>query len=80
MKFYLKNKNNLTKIINNKLTVIYSCGHIFFFKDGTYHNNKNAAYNSNRYKEFYLDGIHYGSKNKFTKQSWRRFCKLQVFL
>jgi hypothetical protein len=33
MKFYLKNKkNNLTKIINYKLTAIYYCDHIFFLK------------------------------------------------
>lgn len=32
MKFYLKNrKTNLTKIIDYKLTAIYSYGHIFFF-------------------------------------------------
>jgi hypothetical protein len=91
MKFYIGNDyNNICsywqKIINNKLNAVYSTyssDHyiiIIFFKNGTYHNAKNASYNSNRHKEFYLDGEHYGSKNKFTKHLWRRFVKLQAFL
>lgn len=53
----------------------------FFFKDGMYHNNKNAAiiYYSG-YKEFYLNNKHYGNQNKFTKHLWRKFSKLQAFL
>jgi hypothetical protein len=44
-------------------------------------NNKNAAiiYCSS-YKEFSLNDKKYGNENTFTKQSWRRFVKLQAFL
>ena len=44
-----------------------------------YHNNKNAASISFKYKGFYLSGIHYGNNKDFTKQSWRKFAKLQAF-
>ena len=80
MKFY-KNKNYYNFIVNNNLAAIYSNTHnniIMFFKKGEAHNTKNAAYISDGYKSFYLNGEYYS--NKFTKESWRRFCKLQAFL
>ena len=54
-----------------------------FMKNGKLHNIKNAAYNSNRARSFYLNGIRYGYENDFTKQSWRNYIrniKLKVFL
>ncbi len=44
------------------------------------HNVKNMAYSyRNRYKEFYLNGILYGNNINFTKKSWHKFVKMQVF-
>jgi hypothetical protein len=89
MKFYKEIKNYSdngdysSKIRKNNLTVIYNntyYGSTVHFKNGVRHNDKNASYNGNGYKEFYLDGKHYGSKNKFTKHLWRKFAKLQAFL
>ena len=85
MKFYKYNytyTNSFLKILDNKLTAIYStCNGIRFYKNGSYHNTKNNAYTElDNYKEFYLKGKYYGGQNDFTKQSWRRFCKLQIFL
>jgi frataxin-like iron-binding protein CyaY len=84
MKFF-KYNNNRCKIINNKLTAIYSFNHkayhIQFYKNGERHNSKNAAYiDYNGYKEFWLNSKKYGYEYDFTKQSWRRFVKLQFFL
>ena len=54
---------------------------ILFYKNGLKHNIKNAAYIAlNQSKDFYLNGICYGNNIDFTKQSWRRFVKLQTFL
>lgn len=88
MKFYkYKNKNKYSSslISFNKLTAIYCDDYSFvFFKDGLRHNYKNAAYvnciNNNVYKEFILHYKYYGNQSDFTKQSWRRFVKLQTFL
>ena len=83
MKFYREYKGNhdfWDKIIRNKLTAIYFSKFFFVFKNGKYHNTKNASYNGNGYKEFYLNSRHYGNQGKFTKESWRRFVKIQVFL
>jgi hypothetical protein len=45
------------------------------------HNYKNTAYSDNYgYKEFFLNGKAYGNQNHFTKETWRRFCKLKAFL
>ena len=78
MKFY-KSKN-LYKIGEFSLTAI--CGgslNVSFYKNGMPHNFKNTDYvNRNGYKTFYLNGKCYG--NNFTKESWRRFVKLQAFL
>jgi hypothetical protein len=82
MKFY-KDKYSYgycDKIINNNLTIMYSNIYIYFYKNGKNHNTKNAAFISNKYKEFRLNGKYYGNTNDFTKQSWRRFVKLQAFL
>ena len=80
---------NLTAIYRS------SSSSIQFYKNGMLHNSKNAAYvyiggykrfylNGKEckifYKQFYLSGKKYGENNNFTKKSWRRFCKLQVFL
>jgi hypothetical protein len=84
MKFYIcrKNINFYYKIIENKLSAIYSQNEfIIFFKYGMYHNSKNAAYvENNGYKEFILNDITFGCAFDFAKKSWRRFCKLQAFL
>ena len=87
MKFY-KDKRFYywNKIEGNKLNAIHldGCvsGCIRFLKSGELCNNKNAAYvqGISGYKSFYLDGKHYGDENDFTKQSWRKFFKLQAFL
>jgi hypothetical protein len=85
MKFYIYDysyANSFLKILDNKLTAIYSSfNSVEFYKNGSYHNTKNNAYiKFDRYKEFYLNGKFYGNQNDFTKQSWRKFVKMQVFL
>ena len=83
MKFYREDKsyyNYWSKTIRNKLTAIYCNNSIYFFKNGEKHNAKNAAYISNTGKVFCLNNQCYGYGTNFTKQSWRKFVKLQVFL
>ena len=88
MKFYRDNFSWIywDKIQNNKLSALYCYSNIIiFFKNGKYHNNKNFAHISNtEVKEFYLNGKLYGkvygTQNDFTKESWRKFVKSQVFL
>ncbi len=85
MKFYRYNDTSYSffyKIIDNNLTAIYQNSNFesHFYKNGNFHNNKNAAYISHGYKEFYLYGKYYGNQNDFTKSSWRKFAKLQTFL
>jgi hypothetical protein len=91
MKFYKERVIDLfirlNIIENNKLTAIYSSEFdVTFFKNGKYHNAKNAAYiHDSSYKQFCLNGKYYGdnntsNQNYFTKQSWRKFIKLQAFL
>ena len=86
MKFYKDKSNNYnfywSRIKSRKLTSIYvNIIGIIFLKNGIMHNAKNAAYICpNGHKEFYLNDKFYGYKNKFTKYSWRKFIKLQVFL
>ncbi len=67
---------------DNKLNAIYQGSDcILFYKNGKPHNIKAVAFiASNGFKEYYLDGKFYGNQRKFTKESWRRFVKLQVFL
>ena len=78
MKFYIKYKSS--KIRSDKLTCIYTeYNAIWIFKNGKGHNYKNAAYIDGIYKQFFLNGKCYGTQNDFTKQSWRRFVKLQLF-
>ncbi len=84
MKFYRDkfNWNFLNKIEHSELTSIYQSysNSIQFFKNGKVHNNKNAAYIADTgYKAFYLKNKIYGINNKFSKKSWRKFVKLQVF-
>jgi hypothetical protein len=69
-------------IFDSKLTAIYcDIASTFFYTNGYENNIKNASYISkNDYKEFSLNGKCYGNKYNFTKQSWRRFVKLQAFL
>ncbi len=86
MKFYTENKNYINyrdKILINKLTAIYynKNSYIQFFKNGKYHNSKNADFINNKgLKDFSLNGEYYGKNEDFTKESWRRFCKLKIFL
>ncbi len=82
MKFYKDNFNwrYRDKIRRNKLTAIYINNIIAFYKNGKLHNNKNVAYISiYGTKEFFLNDKYYRT-NTFTKHSWRKFAKLQVFL
>lgn len=81
----LINDKTLINIILNKKDAIYCTfiynHHIVFYKNGMLHNAKNASYIHNSgYKAFYLNDEYYGNHNNFTKQSWRRFVKMQVFL
>ena len=84
MKFYNnKISSFLEKIKESKLTAIIQSDikSIFFYKNGEMHNNKNAAIiRCDEYKQFRLNGIYYGSKNRFTKESWRKYVKLRAFL
>ncbi len=82
MKFYRYNPkyNYLFKIINNNLIGIYSSFSVHFFKNGKLHNTKNAAIIYYNIKEFYLSGKYCGCEDDFTKQSWRKFVKLQAFI
>jgi hypothetical protein len=82
MKFY-KSKYYVPLFnFDEKFTAIYChYEYVKFVKNGMYHNTKNAAYiRLYGYKDFSLNDIKYGDNYKFTKQSWRRFCKLQAFL
>jgi hypothetical protein len=84
------NTDYFNKIKNNKLTAIYFDLNYLgrrlyfqthFFKDGIAHNIKNASIIAdNGYKGFYLNNKRYGDQDNFTKQSWRKFVKLQAFL
>jgi hypothetical protein len=85
MKFYKDNYRNKyiywCKIKDNKLTAIYYDSiAVRFFKNGNHHNTKNAAYINNGYKEFLLNDKFYDKNKDVTKQSWRRFVKLQAFI
>ena len=83
MKFYKykSSKKYLDIIIVNKLNAIYlDRGIILFYRNGIVHNAKNAAYIMFKNKSFCLNAKHYGYEDDFTKESWRRFVKLQVFL
>jgi hypothetical protein len=83
MKFYRDKQSwdYWVKITNNKLNAIYFDIGTWFFKNGKLNNAKNAAYNQNdEYKEFTLNDECYGDETNFTKQSWRKFARLQAFL
>jgi hypothetical protein len=84
MKFYKADPkyNYWVNILSNKLNAIYCNGFIRFFKNANQHNTKNAALISKylKVKVFYLNGQCYGTEKQFTKQSWRKFCKLKAFL
>ena len=84
MKFY-RNKSSkkyYVKIQILKLNAIFrNEKYVLFFKKGSYHNDKNASYvDKNEYKSFCLNGTSYGNQDNFTKESWRRYVKLQAFL
>ncbi len=70
------------KIKINRLGAAYSyCYATRFYKNGKLHNFKNAAYfGENKNKIFCLNGNCNGNHNDFTKKSWRKFVKMQVFL
>jgi hypothetical protein len=85
MKFYKDQSKNhfyYYDIIcfNNLDAIYYDNSYVIFLKNGVESNNKNSSviYN-NGMKTFCLNGITYGYENDFTKQSWRRFIKMQVF-
>ncbi len=72
------------KINDNMLdAILISSGSLYvrFLKNGKDHNTKNAALiRYDGYKQFYLNNKLYGYKKDFTKKSWRKFVKMQVFL
>mgnify|MGYP007071561290 FL=1 len=86
MKFYrdnLKADFCWQNILDNRLTAIlldyYNA--VLFYKNGKENNTKNASYIAKSgYKQFCLNDEDYGDQTNFTKQSWRRFVKMQVFL
>ncbi len=83
MKFYNDKINSYywSIIFDNKLSTIH-CDYygIRFYKNAMDHNTKNAAYiRHDGYKQFWLNGKYYGNEDDFTKKSWRKFVKLQVF-
>ena len=84
MKFYIDKFNSpYVKIKNNKLTSVFMSFYktTMFFKNGKYHNSKNAAiYYIDGIKQFYLNGKYYSNYNSFTRKSWRKFVKLMAFL
>jgi hypothetical protein len=85
MRFYKYNQlgNYLNIISYYKLNAIYSyqSGAVAFFKNAKAHSYKNASYiRRDGYKEFWLNGNFNGNHNEFTKKSWRKFVKLQLFL
>ena len=72
MKFYIDINDYddyWSKIRTNKLTAIYlNYWAARFYKNGIRHNIKKAAvYYSDGFECFYLNGIYYGDKTKFTK-------------
>ena len=81
--YYYWNKirfNKLTAILNSK-NAFSSAKCVFFFKNGKYHNAKNATYTDDKgHKDFYLNNVYYNNQHYFKKKSWRRFIKLQAFL
>jgi len=83
MKFY-KYKYGFgyfNKIMVNKFNAIYSDRDVIaFYRNGKLHNTKNASYILFKNKSFCLNANHYGYECDFTKESWRRFVKMQVFL
>ena len=74
-KYYSQiNDKQLNAIYHNPIKVE-------FLKNGLDYNTKNAAIvYINGYKRYCLHDIIYGDSTKFTKQSWRRFVKLQILL
>ena len=80
MKFYKEGYWNKIRI-NNLDAIYHDYYNVIFYKNGIISNSKNAAFiEINEYKEFYLNDKDYGDENSFTKKSWRKFAKLQVFL
>jgi len=87
MKFYncKGNRNYLDKIEKYELTAIFyktnKNFYIQFFKNGQYHNSKNADYIDSKGNRFFsLNYKFYGDEKTFTKHSWRKFVKLKAFL
>ncbi len=88
MKFYIENtpsRRYIKRIEKKYLTAIYFDLYVVFFENGKRHNIKNAAdIKYSGYKIFWLNGKKYGTNNEnssfFSKESWRRFCKLKAFL
>ena len=84
MKFYrdIDDSNYYWKIRVNKLTAIHLNYWVArFYKNGERHNIKNAAHiGFDGFEIFCLNGKVYDIEKTLTKESWRRFVKLQVFL
>jgi hypothetical protein len=85
MKFYNDKYSNISYYWNKIMTfeiegIINSVGITWIFKNGVLNNTKNASVSDGKNKSFYLNGRFYGYGLDFTKQSWRRFVKLQAFL
>jgi hypothetical protein len=83
MKFYKSNYITifLQASMYKETMICYDNSNFLFYKNGLKHNVKNAAFiKPDGCKEFCLNGEIYGDQSDFTKESWRRFAKLQAFL
>ena len=70
------------KYMIKKITAILSLSFaVLFYKNGERHNDKNGAHiGLNNFAGFWLNGFWHGYNTNFTKESWRKFVKLQAFL
>lgn len=79
MKFY---KHNVQKgilqhnLILNKITAVYTNNFFtIFYVNGVPHNIENAAMVSKQRSIFYLNGMRIGTKEDFSKDTWKKFAK-----
>jgi hypothetical protein len=85
MKFYrdLIYRYYYANLLNSDNTAIYcNENYMFFYKNGEFHNSKNATYIdfTSKQRSFRLKNKYYGREGDFTKESWRKFVKLRAFL
>ena len=86
MKFFhnrhYSNTPYLIDIIHNKFDAIYQRSNfcVYFFKNGKIHNEKGAAkiHVYLKIKEFYYNGEYFGID--FSKQTWKSYVKMLIFI